>query len=56
MLQFKGLWLYFAYELEFNGVNTFKQLWISGLVFLAANCYIMKSGFIDTYEFKQKAE
>jgi GPI mannosyltransferase 1 subunit M len=46
----QALWLFYAYKLEFEGENTFVQLWFSSLVFLLINCFIMKSGFIDTYE------
>ena len=50
----KGLWLYFAFELEFMGRSTFLELWISGLVFLAINCGVLKYGILDNYIFKIK--
>eukprot|EP00298_Acanthocystis_sp_HF-20_P000096 c10114_g1_i1.p1 GENE.c10114_g1_i1~~c10114_g1_i1.p1 ORF type:complete len:410 (-),score=63.11 c10114_g1_i1:39-1268(-) len=34
-------WLYTAYLLEFQGENTFVLIWISGLLFFAANCYVI---------------
>lgn len=52
----QGLWLYFAFELEFNGRNTFKELCIAGLLFLAINCTVLKYGILDTYEFKKKLD
>lgn len=52
---FKALWLYFAYELEFNGQNTFLQLWFAGLIFLVINCAVLKYGIIDAYKYKIKA-
>lgn len=37
----QGLWLNFAYQLEFLGQNTFLQLWIAGVVFFVINCWIV---------------
>jgi hypothetical protein len=47
----QGVWLYFAYLLEFKGENTFFELWIASLAFFAINCIIIKSVFIDNYQF-----
>lgn len=48
----QSIWLYFGYELEFNGKNVFIQLWIAGLLFASINCYIIKSAFLDKYDLK----
>ncbi|XP_014611786.1 PREDICTED: GPI mannosyltransferase 1 [Polistes canadensis] len=37
----QGLWLFFAYLLEFQGFNTFLFLWISGLLFFTTNVKIL---------------
>lgn len=37
----QGLWLGFAYLLEFEGWNTLIFLWISGLIFFIINIYVM---------------
>ncbi|KAK4518905.1 Alginate_lyase domain-containing protein [Mucor velutinosus] len=37
----QGLWLNFAYQLEFLGQNTFLQLWIAGVTFFVMNCWIV---------------
>lgn len=50
----QGLWLYFAFELEFMGNNTFLELWIAGLVFLTINWAVLKYGIIDVYECNSK--
>lgn len=34
-------WLMWGYLLEFKGKNVFLQLWMAGLVFLAANIFIL---------------
>ncbi|KAL7694864.1 putative GPI mannosyltransferase 1 [Plasmopara halstedii] len=34
-------WLYWAYYLEMQGVNTFFQLWIAGLIFFSVNVGIL---------------
>lgn len=34
-------WLLWGYLLEFKGKNVFLQLWIAGLLFLAANTYVL---------------
>eukprot|EP00494_Astrolonche_serrata_P020271 UN20489 len=34
-------WLMWAYLLEFKGRNVFVQLWAAGIVFLAANTFVM---------------
>ncbi|CAF0916619.1 unnamed protein product [Didymodactylos carnosus] len=35
------LWLYFAYQLEFKGINTFIKIWSSSLLFFSINILIM---------------
>ncbi len=50
----QGIWLYFAYKLEFLGENTFIQLWVSSLIFLMINFYVMNKGFIDCYDYEMK--
>lgn len=37
----QGLWLGFAYLLEFEGWNTLIFLWMSGLIFFIINIYVM---------------
>ncbi|KAG2235634.1 hypothetical protein INT48_008510 [Thamnidium elegans] len=37
----QGLWLNYAYQLEFLGQNTFLQLWIAGTSFFIINCWIV---------------
>ncbi|KAI4332947.1 hypothetical protein L6164_017813 [Bauhinia variegata] len=37
----QGHWLMWGYLLEFKGKNVFLQLWTAGLVFLAANVFIV---------------
>ncbi|KAI7869048.1 PIG-M-domain-containing protein [Spinellus fusiger] len=37
----QGLWLQFAYQLEFLGQNTFFSLWLSSLLFFIVNCWII---------------
>lgn len=50
----KAIWLYFAYRLEFNGENTFLELWLSSIIFLIINCFLMKYAFLDNYLFEEK--
>lgn len=38
----QAIWLYSAYLLEFKGWNTFGFIWMQGVIFFAANCFIMK--------------
>ncbi|XP_047349493.1 GPI mannosyltransferase 1 [Vespa velutina] len=37
----QGIWLFFAYLLEFQGINTFSFIWISGLLFFTTNVKIL---------------
>lgn len=50
----KAIWLYFAYELEFLGKNTYIQLFIASIIFLFINCYIMYAAFLDSYQFEKQ--
>ncbi|KAF5186500.1 Gpi mannosyltransferase [Thalictrum thalictroides] len=34
-------WLMWGYMLEFKGKNVFVQLWVAGLLFLAANTWVL---------------
>eukprot|EP01028_Stygiella_incarcerata_P008536 TRINITY_DN37293_c1_g1_i1.p1 TRINITY_DN37293_c1_g1~~TRINITY_DN37293_c1_g1_i1.p1 ORF type:complete len:464 (-),score=93.57 TRINITY_DN37293_c1_g1_i1:53-1444(-) len=36
----QGLWLWFAYQLEFLGENTFFSIWVAGVVFFVGNIWI----------------
>lgn len=38
----QAIWLYSAYLLEFKGWNTFGFIWMQGMIFFGANCFIMK--------------
>jgi phosphatidylinositol glycan class M len=42
-------WLYWAYQLEFQGHNTFFEVWLSSIIFLILNTYILGS-FILNYK------
>ncbi|KAJ8545698.1 hypothetical protein K7X08_018281 [Anisodus acutangulus] len=37
----QGHWLLWGYLLEFKGKNVFLQLWVAGLLFLAANTFVL---------------
>lgn len=37
----QGLWLYYAYRLEFLGENTFYNIWVASLLFFSANMWIL---------------
>jgi phosphatidylinositol glycan class M len=39
----QALWLYYAYQLEHLGYNTFVQLWISSIVFYSVQIAIIVS-------------
>ena len=36
-----GLWLYYAYELEFKGLNTMYEIFIAGIVVFVANIVLI---------------
>lgn len=40
---YKALWLNFAYNLEFLGLDTFAQLWYSSALFFAVNILILSA-------------
>lgn len=44
----QGIWLYFAYLLEFRGVDTFMLIWLSSLLFLFVNCWLIVN-FVRSY-------
>lgn len=44
----QGVWLFFAYKLEFLGQNTFFQIWLAGMAFFTVNILIA-SVFISKY-------
>lgn len=44
----QGIWLFFAYLLEFRGWNTFFLVWLSSLLFLIVNCYLIVT-FVRCY-------
>ncbi|CAF4823714.1 unnamed protein product, partial [Rotaria socialis] len=37
----QGWWLYHAYQLEFQGKNTFAQIWLASIVFGFVNVIIL---------------
>lgn len=37
----QGMWLFFAYKLEFLGENTFTELFISSSIFFLTNCWLI---------------
>ncbi|KZC07500.1 GPI mannosyltransferase 1 [Dufourea novaeangliae] len=37
----QGLWLLFAYLLEFQGLNTFTYIWLSSLLFFVVNVKVL---------------
>lgn len=51
-------WLYWAYRLEFEGHNTFVQLWLSALLFFTVNIALIASIIVqhNDYESKQDPE
>ncbi len=44
------LWLYFAFQLEFVGLNSYFEVCLAGLLFLIYNCAMLKYAVIDCYE------
>ena len=46
----QGIWLYFAYLLEFQGINTFFFIWLSGIFFYLVNIWIIR-WCIKNYKF-----
>ena len=44
----QGVWLAFAYQLEFEGKNTFLPLWISSVVFFLVNSWIAAELMLNT--------
>lgn len=42
-------WLFSAYLLEFKGWNTFGFIWMTGAIFFAINCFILK-GIITSFD------
>lgn len=45
----QGLWLFFAYFLEFEGKSTFIYIWMAGILFFLVNIWIM-SVIIESYK------
>ena len=37
----QGTWLFFAYLLEFQGLDTFLPLWLASLLFFIVNAFIL---------------
>jgi hypothetical protein len=37
----QGLWLWFAYRLEFLGENTFFEIWVAGIIYFIINVVII---------------
>ncbi|CAJ0844879.1 831_t:CDS:2, partial [Entrophospora sp. SA101] len=51
----QAIWLYYAYNLEFLGENTFSKIWMSSILFFLINIWILTE-FIKNYEFTQVFE
>lgn len=45
----QGLWLFFAYQLEFNGLSTFRYLWLSSSIFLIVNGLLLRQIILNQY-------
>ena len=49
-------WLYWAYRLEFEGHNTFVQLWLSALLFFTVNIVIIASIIVQHNDYDSTQE
>lgn len=51
----QGIWLFPAYLLEFQGMDTFKYIWLAGLTFFSINILILLR-LIAKFQFKTKED